>query len=135
MTYYELLQVAPDASTEVIHEVWRILMRRYHPDNRQTGDAEKAWRINEAHEVLMDPQKRAEYDQSLRNPAAGPAQAPTHEWERAYPNAYMGQSIENIITNAAVDIGSEFIRSAMAQASPALRKLFEEALRRQGKPL
>ena len=60
MTYYELLQVAPNASHEVIQASYRALIKQAHPD--KGGDPKLAQALNEAHSVLSDPQKRAKYD-------------------------------------------------------------------------
>lgn len=63
--YYEILGVGRDASAEEIKKAYRKLTRKYHPD-ANPGDAEaeaKYKEINEANEVLSDPQKRAQYDQ------------------------------------------------------------------------
>lgn len=63
---YDLLQVHPDAEIETIHRVYRLFASRYHPDNLITGDAERFRRITEAHDVLSDPAKRAEYNKRMR---------------------------------------------------------------------
>ncbi|HLY15573.1 MAG TPA: DnaJ domain-containing protein [Bryobacteraceae bacterium] len=60
--YYEVLQVSPNAEPETIHRVYRIMAARFHPDNPQTGDAERFLLLNEAYEVLSDPDKRVRYD-------------------------------------------------------------------------
>ena len=39
--YYEDLQVSSNADVETIERVYRLLAKRYHPDNNGTGDAEK----------------------------------------------------------------------------------------------
>src|SRR5579872_5701529 len=59
---------------ETIHRVYRLFAGRYHPDNKQTGDAERFRIIAEAYEVLSDPDRRAEYDRQLEEnqPAALP---------------------------------------------------------------
>lgn len=60
--YYELLQVSPRADGETIERVFRHLANRYHPDNRDSGDADRFSALVEAHSVLCDPEKRATYD-------------------------------------------------------------------------
>jgi len=60
--YYETLQVSPNADSETIERVYRILAKRYHPDNNHTGDAEKFRMLAEAFRVLSDSEKRAAYD-------------------------------------------------------------------------
>jgi molecular chaperone DnaJ len=63
--YYEVLGVGRDAGEAEIKRAFRQLALRWHPD-RNPGDKEAEARfkeINEAYEVLRDPQKRAAYDQ------------------------------------------------------------------------
>jgi hypothetical protein len=60
--HYETLQLSPHADAETLDRVYRILVRRYHPDNQETGDSAKFDRIVKAHKVLSDPEARAEYD-------------------------------------------------------------------------
>jgi len=60
--YYEDLQVSNNADTETIERVYRLLAKRYHPDNNGTGNTEKFTRITEAYNVLSDPEKRAAFD-------------------------------------------------------------------------
>ncbi len=64
--YYEFLQISPGAQTETVHRVYRFLASRYHPDNPETGDAEKFLLLNRAYEVLSEPMRRAQYDEFLR---------------------------------------------------------------------
>ena len=63
--YYEILGVGRGASADEIKKAYRKLTRKYHPDaNPGDTEAEKKYKeINEANEVLSDPQKRAQYDQ------------------------------------------------------------------------
>lgn len=72
MTYYEILEVVPHASQEVIKNAYRALAKKYHPDiqsdenNKQRSEsAFKA--ITEAYEVLADIERRKEYDIWLNN--------------------------------------------------------------------
>ncbi len=62
--YYKILGVSPDATSEEIKQAFRKLALETHPD-RNPGDKaaeEKFKQINEAYGVLIDPQKRAQYD-------------------------------------------------------------------------
>lgn len=69
---YDLLEVSPSASPEVIKAAYRQLAIKYHPD-RQSGDKarqvaeERMKAINAAYEILSDPVRRAEYDRQLRD--------------------------------------------------------------------
>jgi curved DNA-binding protein len=61
--YYRILGVSRDASKEEIKRAYRRLARKYHPDVSKEPDAEARFKeINEANEVLKDPEKRAAYD-------------------------------------------------------------------------
>jgi curved DNA-binding protein len=60
--YYEFLQISPNAEPDTIHRVYRFLAIRLHPDNPETGDAEKFFILKEAYEVLSNPERRAAYD-------------------------------------------------------------------------
>ena len=63
--YYELLEVSRDADDKTLKSAYRKLAMRYHPDkNPGCADSEARFKqINEAYDVLKDPQKRAAYDQ------------------------------------------------------------------------
>ncbi len=61
--YYKVLGVARDATAEDIHEAFRRLARKYHPDVNPDKKAEEKFKtISEAYEVLSDPTKRARFD-------------------------------------------------------------------------
>jgi len=63
--YYETLGVKRDASQDDLKKAFRQLARKYHPDlNKGSKEAEEKFKtINEAYQILSDPQKKAEYDQ------------------------------------------------------------------------
>ena len=61
--YYETLGVDKSASTQDIKSAFRKLAKKYHPDNKETGNEEKFKEISEAYQVLSDEQKRKTYDQ------------------------------------------------------------------------
>jgi len=72
VNYYDLLQINPRAEIETIERVYRIMAARYHPDNQQTGDAERFGMLTEAYQVLRDPAKRRDYDRQFEINPAGP---------------------------------------------------------------
>jgi len=63
--YYGILGVGRDASADDLKKAFRHLARKYHPDlNKGSKEAEEKFKeVNEAYQVLSDPQKRAQYDQ------------------------------------------------------------------------
>lgn len=73
--YYDILGVGRDASQQDIRQAFRRLARQWHPDvNPDDKRAEERFKeINEAHEVLSDPDKRAKYDRLGRS---------WRQWER-----------------------------------------------------
>lgn len=62
--YYKILGVTKEASAKEIKKAYRKLAAKYHPDkNRDNKEAEEKFKeINEANEVLSDPEKREKYD-------------------------------------------------------------------------
>ena len=70
--YYETLGVKRDASQDEIRKAFRKLARKYHPDvSKEKGAEDKFKSINEAYEVLEDPEKRKRYDALGANWKAG----------------------------------------------------------------
>lgn len=68
--YYEILEVNPKASIEVIEKAYKVLARKYHPDlyeGEKKIYAEKKMRdINEAYKILSDDFLREQYDSELQ---------------------------------------------------------------------
>ncbi len=60
--HYEVLQLSPRADQTTVQRVFRHLAKRYHPDNQESGDAERFKQVMDAFEVLSDPARRAQYD-------------------------------------------------------------------------
>jgi curved DNA-binding protein len=60
--YYEVLQVSVNAEPDTIHRIYRLLAQRFHPDNNETGNADKFHQVHEAYTVLSNPESRARYD-------------------------------------------------------------------------
>jgi DnaJ-class molecular chaperone len=62
--YYKILGISKDASNEEIKKAYRKLALKYHPDRGGGDEAMREFkRVNEAYQVLSDPQKRSQYDQ------------------------------------------------------------------------
>ncbi|MBK7645166.1 MAG: DnaJ domain-containing protein [Planctomycetes bacterium] len=62
--YYAILGVARDAKQDAIQHAYRALARKQHPDvDKSAGATKRFQELQEAYEVLKDPQKRARYDQ------------------------------------------------------------------------
>lgn len=60
--HYKTLGIERGASVDDVKKAYRKLAMKYHPD-KQGGDTEKFKAINQAHEILSDPEKRSRYDQ------------------------------------------------------------------------
>jgi len=115
--YYKTLGVPKGASTDDIKKAYRKLARQYHPDVNKKPDAEKRFKeINEAHEVLSDPEKRKRYD------TVGP------DWEQfaqgrgrpsgagGFQYVYTGQPGESPFGDDASGF-SDFFRTLFGQAA------------------
>ena len=61
--YYETLGVSKSASKDDIKSAYRKLAKKYHPDNKETGNEAKFKEVQEAYDILYDDQKRRTYDQ------------------------------------------------------------------------
>ena len=69
--YYEILEVNPKASDEIIKKIYKIKIKKNHPDLFQGEEKKKAEEITkeltEAYNILSDTQKRKDYDIELQN--------------------------------------------------------------------
>lgn len=61
--YYETLGISKGASKDEIKSAYRKLAKKYHPDNKETGNEASFKEVQEAYDILFDDQKRATYDQ------------------------------------------------------------------------
>lgn len=84
--YYKILEVDKKATEKDIRSAFRRLARKYHPDvNPNNQEAEARFKeINEAYEVLSDPEKRKKYDE------LGPRWRDYEQWQRAGGQAGAG---------------------------------------------
>jgi len=114
--YYKLLDVPRAATADEIKRAYRKLARRFHPDVSKEKNAEARFKeIQEAYEVLKDPEKRAAYDQLGSDFRGGQQFRPPPDWARnfefgARPRGRRG---------AAADPGfSDFFSSLFGSGSP-----------------
>ena len=83
--YYRIMGVDRDASQDEIKRAYRKLARKYHPDVSSEPDAEDRFQeVQEAYEVLKDPEKRAAYDQLGRNWQQGQGFQPPPGWDEGF---------------------------------------------------
>lgn len=70
MNLYQVLNVDPRASTDVIQAAFKVLASKYHPD-KPGGDTEIFQKLTEARDLLTNSQKRQNYDHSLKTGMSG----------------------------------------------------------------
>ena len=122
--YYKILGIARDAGPDDIRKAYRKLAMQYHPD-RNPGDKqseEKFKEINEAYQVLNDPQKRAHYDRlgsaySNWQGRGEPGDFDWSQWFRGTPPGG-GTRVEYDDVN---DLFSEFFSSIFGQTGAGTR--------------
>jgi curved DNA-binding protein len=83
--YYEILGLTRGADTEEVKRAYRKAARKYHPDVSKERNAEDRFKeVQEAYEVLRDPEKRAAYDQLGRDYRPGQQFRPPPDWGQRF---------------------------------------------------
>ena len=118
--YYKILEVHPEASGEEIKKAYRLLALQYHPD-RNPGDKEaeeKFKEIGEAYAVLMDKEKRGEYDRARKRSLEYHIQV-THP-------RHMGYAPEPLIRDFFHDPFADYVFNRLWQELNQLQRWLEE---------
>jgi len=95
--YYETLGVSKTANEDEIRSAFRKLARKYHPDvakDKKTAE-EKFKQINEAYEVLSDPEKRRKYDQLGEHWNQPGGFQPPPQWGGGHPGGFRSSGGED----------------------------------------
>ena len=89
--YYQTLGVAREAPADEVKKAYRKLARKFHPDVSKEPEAEKRMKeVNEAYEVLSDPEKRAAYDQLGKSYQPGQDFRPPPGWDAGFEFSEQG---------------------------------------------
>ena len=102
--YYDILQINQNASPEIIEKVYKTLAKKYHPDLQEENNKKEAEEIlkeiNEAYEILSNPEKKALYDQNLRNETIS-----QEDYDKIYAqNEELKKKLSNLNNNTAPSI-------------------------------
>ncbi|HEU5295748.1 MAG TPA: DnaJ C-terminal domain-containing protein [Burkholderiaceae bacterium] len=124
--YYAVLGVEREATADAIKKSYRKLARKYHPDVSKEADAAaRMSEVNEAYNVLSDPEKRAAYDNLGRGHRAGETFTPPPGWDAGFEFSG-GRGFEGAEARDFSDFFSELFgrmrsRAGPTQAEPGLR--------------
>lgn len=122
--YYQTLGVERGADAKEIQRAYRKLAREFHPDvNKDPGAEDRFKQINEAYEVLSDPEKRKRYDQLGPNWEAGQEFTPPPGYEGTPFGFGRGGFDQGGIEFGGDDFGgfSSFFEALFGQAGPRMR--------------
>ena len=87
--HYNTLGIAPNATEDEIKKIYRSLAMRFHPDRNSAPGAEARFKsITKAYEILSDPVKREEYNQSVNHRIIIDAEAEAYQLWRSVFNLH-----------------------------------------------
>ncbi len=102
--YYDILQINQNASPEIIEKAYKTLAKKYHPDLQEEHNKKEAEEIlkaiNEAYEILSNPDKKLLYDQNLKNETIS-----QEDYDKIYAqNEELKKKLNNLNNNTAPSI-------------------------------
>ena len=114
--YYEVLGVTRSVGADEVKRAYRKLARKYHPDVSKEKNAENKFKeVQEAYEVLRDPEKRAAYNQLGRDYRTGQQFRPPPDWSQRFGQSG-GQRFSDL--NGFSDFFSTLFGGATGAAQP-----------------
>ncbi len=130
--YYAALGVERSATQDEVKRAYRKLARKYHPDVSKEPNAEAKFKeVAEAHEALIDPERRAAYDDIAKRQASGQAFEPPPGWDSGFE--FSGRGSEGRANAGDADF-SDFFESLFGRGRGGDRagRSGSEGLRRAG---
>ncbi len=136
--YYEILEINQNASQDIVKKAYQTLAKKYHPDLHTGEDKakyeEKLKLINEAYEVLVDEEKRANYDALLNSSVDKEAYEDLYRQNQDLraqvnhmrsDNSYSSTNTNNISTNNQAQ--EEFVRRQYEEIQRARQQAYHDA--------
>src|ERR1700728_4850069 len=115
--YYEVLGVTRGAEADEVKRAYRKLARKFHPDVSKEKNAENKFKeVQEAYEVLRDPEKRAAYDQLGRDYRTGQQFRPPPDWAQRFGHSGGSQRFSDL--NGFSDFFSSLFGGATGAPQP-----------------
>lgn len=131
LNYYEILEVARNASPAVIRAAYKTLMQRCHPDKRRNSDAdqEQVLLIRRAYDVLSDPDRRRAYDELLA------AETRSKQGEPHQPPATVASTNDKVPNSSSAIGGAILIAAGTILAVVLMLELSDSGLAPSSRPL
>ena len=131
--YYQILDIAPDSSTEEIRKAYKAASMKYHPDRNPGKDTTSQMQdINEAYAILKDDDKRSRYDQEykrFKQETTKVSEPKTTSW------TYSTYDIKDESVKRDVDDAREYARSLVEEFMESLKQNTKVAAKAAGEEL
>jgi curved DNA-binding protein CbpA len=124
INYYKVLGVRPSAGADEIKRAYKQKARMHHPD-ANGGDPRKTERfqqINEAYQVLSNPERRAAYDREREAHERGRERARARGRQRTEPSSTLAQEVGRRIAAQALHEGEALLGDLLSLGVRALRR-------------